>query len=376
MKNKIVRLLFPIVLLGCFVAILAALTRSAETSSDTLPLREVWTFQADDRILATPILIEDQIIFRTADKIYSVSAVNGSMNWEISARASDITINVNHIGKPLVGNSKFLISEEQENSISIYSTEIGEKIWIVPGQVNFINALEIVDDVMIVARHDGNLVVYDLTSHQNLWEVALPPRSGTPIAANTDFVVLGAEDVLRVYGLKDGSLLNEKAYDESLIGEIALSGSNIFVSHAKEGGDWTISSLQLDSLDVNWMFHVGKVDHPYLSGTSDRLSLFNQSLTLLDKESGNVVWMDDSQKYYSEPAFHENSLFFISVQRKFGKNKKICKVEIRNDAMKACSIADSTGRRITSPSYLLGPLATNDLLIIPRDSVIAAFTMP
>jgi ABC-type arginine/histidine transport system permease subunit len=70
MKYKTVKLLLPIVCLGFFVAILVAFARSAKSSSDKLPLNEVWTFQADGRILATPILIDHQIIFRTADKIY------------------------------------------------------------------------------------------------------------------------------------------------------------------------------------------------------------------------------------------------------------------------------------------------------------------
>lgn len=169
MKNKTLRLLLSIVFLGSLLVTLAIIMRSRESLRNTLPLNQVWTFQADDRILATPIMIEDQIIFRTANNIYSISAVNGSLNWEIAARASDMTINVNDIGKPLVGNSKFLISEEQENSINIYSTKTGERIWSVEGQVNFINApIEIVDNIMAVARHDGNLVVYDLSSHQKL----------------------------------------------------------------------------------------------------------------------------------------------------------------------------------------------------------------
>jgi outer membrane protein assembly factor BamB len=376
MKYKTVKLLLPIVCLGFFVAILVAFARSAKSSSDKLPLNEVWTFQADGRILATPILIDHQIIFRTADKIYSVNAINGGANWEITARASDITINVNLIGKPIVGNSKFLVSEEQNNSIGIYSTKTGEKIWTVEGQVNFINALEVVDDSMIVARHDGNLIVYDLTSYQNLWEVALPARSPTPLAANTELVILGAKNDLRIYDLKDGRLLNTKTYDASSIWDIALSESNVFVNYAKEGGDESISSLRLDSLDENWVFHAGEYTAPNLSLAGDHLSLFNKALILLDSNTGNVVWRDDSQKYYSEPAFHGNNLFFISVQRMFDNNKEMCKVEIREDTIKDCSLVDSTGRLVTAQSYLLGPLATNDVLIVPQDSTIAAFTIP
>jgi outer membrane protein assembly factor BamB len=318
-------------------------------------------------------LIGDQIIFRTADKIYSISAVNGGTNWEISARASDITINVNHLGKPIVGNSEFLVSEEQNNSIGIYSTNTGKKIWNVDGQVNFVYAIEIVDEVMIVARHDGNLVVYDLTSHQELWEAALPPRSYVSIAANTDLVILGVASALRIYGLRDGRLLNEKTYHSSVIGDIVLSGSNLFVSYVNNGS-WNISSLQRDSLDENWVFHAGEIPDIHLSGTIDRLNVFDQTLLLLDTNDGNVIWKDDTQEYYSAPTFHENSLFFISRQGIFDKN--LCKVEIREGAMEDCSVMKSTGMLFNFQGHLLGPLTANELLIVPRGSEIVAFAMP
>jgi outer membrane protein assembly factor BamB len=374
MRNKTitVSVLFSIILLGSIVAIWLLIPRSAKSPNDTLSLDEVWTFQANSYILATPILIDDQLIFRTADKIYSINAVTGNTNWETTARASDITINVNYIGQPIVGNSKFLISEEKYNSIGIYSTKTGEKLWTVEGQENIINApIEIVDNIMIVARHDGNLVVYDLSAHKKLWSVALPPRTSTPIAANSGSVIVGMGDVLHVYGLKDGILLNEKTYAESLVAEIELSKSNIFISHAKEGGDWTISALQLDSLDTNWAFHAGKINHPDLSETNDHLSVVNQTLIVLDANQGDVLWEDNAKAFYSAPAFHENSLFFISRSRQgmFGKETKICKVETRKDARETCSVIDSSG-------YLLGPLATGDLLIVPRGSEIVAFTIP
>jgi len=373
MKNKTIILLLAFVCLGFFVAILVALARSAESSSDKLPFDEVWTFQADDRILATPVLVDDQIIFRTADKIYSINALNGSVNWEIASRASSTTINVNLLGKPLVANSKFLLSEEQDNSIGTYSTKTGEKLWTVEGQINDINALELMDDVMIVARHDGNLVVYDLTSHEKLWEVALPSRSPTPVAANTEFVISGAWHALRIYDLKDGRLINQKIYDTSSIWEIVLSGANIFVNHTKDGGDESISSLQLDSLDENWTFHAGKITDPHLSLTGDYLGVFNETLLVLDPSSGNVLWEDDTNAKYSKPAFHENSVFFISPQGWFDK-KKICKAEISKGMMADCFTIGPP--KVRSYLRLLGPLVTNDLLIVPQDSGIAAFTIP
>lgn len=372
MKNKTIRLLLLTLLPGCLVVSFVIITRFRESPKNTLLLNEVWIFQAGERVISTPILIDDQIIFQTANKIYSINAVDGSAIWEIAARASDITM----LEKPLIGNSKLLVSEEQGNSIGIYSTKTGKKIWSVDGQLNFINALEIVDNVMIVARHDGDLVVYDLTSRKKLWDDPLPPRSGTPVAVNKDLVILGAEDVLRVYGLKDGSILNAKSFGESFVGELLLSGSNIFVSYA-HNGDYSVSSLQLDSLNEKWVFHAGEeISYPYLSIAGDQLSVFNQNLILLDVNSGSVLWKDDSQKYYSAPAFHENSLFFISVKQMFSNNKEMCKIEMTKDAMKDCTLVDRTGRLVTSQSYLLGPLATDSLLIVPRGSEIVAFTMP
>jgi outer membrane protein assembly factor BamB len=383
MKNKTTGLLLSIILLATFAAIFVAVKYFARSSNGKLPLlslNEAWSFQADDPIVSTPILIDNQIIFRTADNIYSLNTIDGKMNWEIAARASEMTINMDFIRKPIVGNSKLVISEEQENSISIYATKTGEKIWTIEGQANMINApLEIVDDIMVVTRHDGNLVVYDLTSRQKLWEVALPPRSSTPIAANSDVVIVGMGDVLRVYGLKDGKLLNEKTYVESTIVEIALSGSNIFISYGKNRGDWSISLLQLDSLDENWVFHAGKIVDHDLSVTSNHLSVFGDALLLLDTNSGNILWKDDAQRLYSAPAFHENSLFFIStpVGGMFVKDKyrEICKVEIGEDEMEDCSVLSSAGMSFSRPR-LLGPLVMNDLLIVSRDSEVTAFTLP
>ena len=352
---------------------LVALARSAETSRAKLPFDEVWTFQADDHILAMPILFDNQLLFRTADKIYSISALDGSLNWEIDSRASFTTISVNLLGTPLVANSKFLLAEEQDNSVSIYATKTGEKLWTVDGQINDINALELVDDVMIVARHDGDLVVYDLTSHEQLWDVVLPSRAPTPIAVNTEFVILGAWDALRIYSLKDGRLINEKIYDTSSIWELALRGSNIFVSTAKDGGDWSISSLQTDSLDENWVFHAGKITHPYLSVTNEYLGVFNETLLVLDPNSGNVLWDDDTNKDYSRLAFHGNSVFFISSQGLFEK-RKICKAEISKDMPAECFTLVTSEMGPSLP--LLGPVVTNDLLIVPQDSTIAAFTIP
>lgn len=373
MKNNAIKLLLAIACIGFFVAIFVALARSAESSNDKLPFEEVWTFQSDDSILATPVLIDDQIIFRTADKIYSISALNGSVNWEIASRASSTTINVNLLGKPIIGNSKFLLSEEQDNGVGIYSTRTGKKLWTVEGQINDINALELVDNVMIVARHDGNLVVYNLTSHEKLWEVVLHPRAPSPVAVNAEFVILGAWNALRVYGLKDGRLMDEKIYDASIVWEIELSGSSIFVNHTKDGGDESVSSLQLGSLDENWTFHVGKTTDPHLSLTDDYLGFFNETLLVIDPNNGNVLWEDDTNARYSEPAFHENSVFFMPRQGLFDR-QIICKAEIREGMTADCFTIGTPNMKLNLP--LLGPLVTDDLLIVPQDSAIAAFRIP
>jgi hypothetical protein len=121
MKNKTTGLLLSIILLATFAAIFVAVKYFARSSNGKLPLlslNEAWSFQADDPIVSTPILIDNQIIFRTADNIYSLNTIDGKMNWEIAARASEMTINMDFIRKPIVGNSKLVISEEQENSIS------------------------------------------------------------------------------------------------------------------------------------------------------------------------------------------------------------------------------------------------------------------
>lgn len=371
MKNKTVGLLLPIAFLGYLITIFVAITTGArESSRNTSPLNEVWTFQADGRVLATPILIDDQIIFRTKHKIFSISAVDGSKYWEITASASNMMLNT----KPLVGNSKFLISEEQNDSISVYSTKSGERLWFIGHQPNSINTpVELVDDIMVVATHDGDLAVYDLTSQHELWKVALPMRVPTPIAANSDLVISGAENVLRVYNLKDGHLLNEKSFgelDKSFVVEILLSESNIFVSSASNG-NYSISSLQLDTLKENWVFYAGKeISHPYLSGTIAHLSLFNQNMILLDTNDGNDIWRDFGEQSYSSPAFHEDNMFFIFVD----SNRKLCKVEIKEGAIKDCFVVDNIGNLFQS--YVPGPLATSDLLILPRGSDVVALTMP
>jgi len=371
MKSKTITLLLAVILLGFSVAMWVVIPPSGELPNNILSLDDVWTFDADDRILVTPVLIDNQIIFRTAKKVYSISVVDGSISWEIDSRVSETIFRANLLEKPIVANSKFLLSEEQDNSVGIYSTKTGEKQWTVEGQRYFINALELVDDVMIIARHDGDLVVYDLASQQELWDVPLPPRAPTPVAANTEFVISGAWDTLRIYGLKDGILLNEKAYDTSSVWEIALSGSNIFVNYTKDGGDESISSLQIDSLDENWTFHIGKTGDPHLAITDSYLGVFNEMLLVLDKNNGKVLWKGGPQKYYSTPAFYENSSYFISTstQGMFSKEKKICKVAIGKDMMQNCSVIDNSG-------YLLGPLVTDGLLIVPQGSKIVAFAMP
>ncbi len=373
MKTKPIKLLLLIIFLGSFAIVLVTTGRFTEQSGTGLPLQRVWTFKAGNPIVATPIQIGDQIIFRTVNKIYSIDSVDGSMNWEIAARASNITANVNLIKKPIVGNSNFLVSEEENNSISVYSTKTGGKIWGVSGQVNSINGIEIVGDVMIVATHDADLVVYDLTSRQKLWGVALPARTGTPVGIGADFIVLGARNALRVYSLKEGRLLNEKTYDMSSIGEIELSKSSIFITYAKNG-DWSISSLQWDSLDENWTFHGGEITHPYLFGTNDSLVIFNKALTLLDINSGKVLWQDNAQEYYSPPAFHENSVFFVSMQGLF--DKRVCRVQLKKSPVKACSSLENNGMSLNPMRSLLGPLTTDELLIIAHDSEIFAFKIP
>jgi outer membrane protein assembly factor BamB len=332
-----------------------------------------WRVETDTPLIITPILIDDNLIIRTHDEIISLDNSSGKIYWETQSNAYSKLIDDYAIPRQLTGNSQYLIVGEASNSIGVYSTETGSSWWKFATDIDFINNIQIIDNIMLIARHDHDLAAYDLDSKRKVWDTTVPGPTNLSIAANTNVVVLAAGQLLQVYDLQSGKLLEAVSYPDAILGEVILDGTTLFlVYNPEEGEGLSVDSLQLDSLEKNWTYHEDLSVQSYLHVIDRQLYLYDKALVSLDKSTGALLWKEDTQVFYSKPVAYSDDLYFISIGS--GLDKNLCSVKVTSGKLVECTTVGKA-RLFGSANDIVASLVVDSMLIVSNDTEVVAYQL-
>lgn len=366
-------LLYALLILCASIACLGLYETPSKFQSISWDKEDVWRFETDAPIITTPILVNQDIVVRTDDQIIVLDKNSGKMRWQVQSDAYNKLVDDYAIPRQITGNSQYLIVGEESNSIGIYSMETGSSLWKVATDINFINSIQIIDNIMLIARHDHDLAAYDLDSKRKIWDTTVPGPTNLSIAANTNVVALAAGQSLQVYDLQSGKLLEAVSYPDVILGEGILDGSTLFlVFNPEEGEGLSIDSLQLDSLKKNWTYHAGLPAQSYIHVIDHQLYLYDETLVSLDKTKGALLWKEDTQIFYSKPVAYGDNLYFMAIGR--GLDKNLCTIRIASGKLEDCTTIGKA-RLSGAAKDIIALLVINNMLIVSNDTEVVAYQL-
>jgi outer membrane protein assembly factor BamB len=268
-----------------------------------------WTFNADGRILSTPVISDSIAILRTPNRIVALDLIEKQKIWETESsipsgiNTDDLTLS------PLVANNWVVVSEKGSNLVA-YSILTGNRVWrsqpiqSEPSNLHFyqIEDYAINQNEVYVARSNWSLSAYALQNGELLWEVDVPNRSVLNVDADDKCVYLGANESLTCYDPETGELLWDQELP-ALIGRMSLDENTMYI--LMPFGHASLGALDLDNL--KWIWLIDKTKFPEdelrtITVTDDYIYIGGEArLYKISKKDGEIVWKSDEIGWLETP---------------------------------------------------------------------------
>jgi len=328
------------------------------------PTKPVWVFEAEDRIVSTPVIEDSSIFLRSTNHLISIDPLSGKLLW---STGSDVPYNI-HTGDltiaPLV-NGDLIVVPEKGSSLKAYSITTGKERWKTPeiganlknpGTAS-IESYAIGGERLFVARFSWTLSAYDLVNGDLLWEKSLPDKALLNVAADSKGVYVGEDNILRIYDPVSGEVLWEKDFGSS-IGKLLLDDKTLYV--VLPDGPNSLIALDLDNLQVKWSDERDKFrgdELRTLALAGDNLYVGGNRLFNISKVNGAVLWESEKTGLLERP---------VTIKDK---------VIVRNTNKDLFLFDTITGQRLGQLKIRANtpmqhdpdrsPAVVNDLLIVP-----------
>jgi len=304
-------ILITILLISCCICLVGGVLIWYYTTHYLLPIQPspqgafptmpIWTYNADGRILSTPVISDSIAILRTPNRIIALDLNEKQVIWETESgiptgiHTGDLTLS------PLVDNNLVIVSEKGSNLVA-YSLLTGKRVWISqpiqsdPSNLHFYQIEDYVihQNKVYVARSNWSLSAYALKNGELLWEIDVPNRSSLNVEADDKCVYLSAEESLTCYDPETGERLwNQELH--ALAGRMSLDENTIFI--LMPFGQVSVGALDLDNLKWNWRIDKTKFPEDELrtiTVTDDYIYIGGEArLYKISKRDGEIVWMSD-----------------------------------------------------------------------------------
>ena len=321
----------------------------------------MWIFEADGRVISTPVVKNSLVFIRTKDSIYALDGMSGKIIWQAKSRY-DYYLSV----APQTFEN-YLIVPEKYSRVGIFDIKTGQRIWQFLSNyegrkdANFnsnVEELTCINNILYVARKNWKLSSYDLINNLVNWENNVEGRTSLYIAADDQAVYLGSGHSLLAYEAKTGKKLWQIDY-ESFVGPILLDGTTLFVT-LNYLNDTRLVALDLGTLLVKWQINYNLINETLINSLTIEggvLYAGGSKLTAISKDDGSIMWSTREIGNIGKPVVINNKIY------------------VRNTKTSLFEFDIETGQEL---GYLLiradtpmkneperGPAVADDLLIIP-----------
>jgi outer membrane protein assembly factor BamB len=299
--NKIIVVL--IVSLLCLVPITGTVFLYNKKNSEEKPPEPIaqgdlsispyWVFNADEDIISTPATNNKFLFVKTSASLYAVDILQKKVQWKVDSFTD------RELGfTPVVINSSIIVAENG-SSIAAYSIDSGRLLWKTPmiKEAGYMTAsvqsIAFNNQYLYVGRFDWGLTAYNLKTGEIIWEQNFPSRTTPYIAANEDYVFVGAEETLVVYDANNGRELWTNS-DIGYAGRILLSGNILYVTDDRNA---SLISLDVNTHKIDWKkSYQGVIENYYYScitETEKYLLIAAKRLMMVSKLDGKILWSTD-----------------------------------------------------------------------------------
>jgi outer membrane protein assembly factor BamB len=328
------------------------------------PADPVWVYQADDRIVSTPVIQDSLVFLRTPKSIIALDPANGKQVWRVDSHIP-MQLNEGDLTIAPVVNEDYLVVAEEGSGLGVFSNRTGQLEWRTPGNKTFdktpligsIEAYAIAGDKLFVARNSTFLAAYDLNSGDILWGRRVPNKAILDVETDGDVVYLSASETLQGIDPSTGEVLWERDF-ASIITNILLDGNTLYV--LLPFGSESLVALDLNTLQEIWSIASTEFNDEELRTilpAGDVLYFGGDRLYALSEGNGSKIWESEETGPLEQPLVIDNKVIVRNKDKELflfeaGSGERIGSLGVRINTLQQRSPERS-------------PAAFGDLLIVP-----------
>lgn len=255
------------------------------------PHEPMWIFQAAERIIAAPVVVQDKwIIVRTAKGIYWLDA-EGMPLQRVEVSGSTC---LNCFNSPPVLCGEWLLVPEGRHALSAFFS-MGALAWrVIPSPGPYggyipsnapVESIACGEGIAYAARYNWDLTAYELLTGNVLWESSVPDRSTLSLATDGRIVYLGANIYIKAYDGFSGDLIwSEKM--GTFVRSIQLVGKTLYVGLFKA----PFLAIDVDTRSIRWQADFPAGEYPFLIDGNIIYITNQEHLAAISREDGQVLW--------------------------------------------------------------------------------------
>jgi outer membrane protein assembly factor BamB len=354
MKNKLLLILLVI----AFAILIVRLNLRNNGLDDYFSsLQIVWKFKTSDPITSTPTVDGKRIFIRTINSVYALDSSTGLQLWQLKSL----------INSPLslapIAYGNYLIVPEADSRIAVFSADKGQLIWRTPvidpvlthPAAIDIEAIVAQNNNIYVARFGWALTAYRLESGEVLWEHDLAGRSNPNLAIDDKAIYLGVGPKLKALDLVNGNLLWEYEVG-GYIGPMTIDENILFVLDEEYSN---VLAIDVNNHLLKWEDKLAANNFAFncIQVQSDKVYVSSQSLIVLSKYSGQLMWQSKKTGPLECPVMNNDNIYV----RNTNTSLFVFKGKLGEEIGKLRVSPNSTMKHEPNRS----PVISNGLLIIP-----------
>ena len=252
-----------------------------------------WVFNANEDIISTPATYNKFLFVKTSASLYAVDILQKRVQWKV------LSFTDQELGFAPVVTDTSVIVVENGSSVAAYSIDSGGLLWKTPvmegadGITESVQSIAFNSQYLYVGRFDWGLTAYNLKTGEIIWEQNFPSRTTPYIAANEDYVFVGAGETLVVYDTNNGRELWTNS-DIGYAGRILLSGITLYVTDEEYA---SLISFDVNTHKINWEKSYQGIIEPFyyscITETEDYLLIAAKKLMMVSRLDGEILWSTD-----------------------------------------------------------------------------------
>ncbi len=352
-------LLFSALILGGCSSRLGVKTKTTAypMAYGQFPTKPVWVFEAQERVVNTPVVQDGRVFVRTEKAIYALDAQDGTLIWRSDYPAKP------DVDFPQIALGDVLVVPGGKRSVVAYSPDNGKILWEdhIPQSIGQfpVEAITFLGDLVYVARFNSSLVAYGQNDGHIYWEESAPSRTSLYLSTYQNTVYFAAKDTLKGYDAVSGKLIFEKKFDKN-IGPLLIENDILYLEIGSEHAD--VMAIDLNTFRKNWEitppdFSRNRINSLMIYG--ETLLVNGDAFFTVDKSSGRLFWSKklDEVGATGHPVVLDDRVYVRIV---YGP---LLSLNLdTGDPISQLKLKASEG---LTYSYDIGPAVFKDLLIVP-----------